>query len=478
MIRLCLIGNSYKYELENIIKLFFPGERVTTEKAFDTAQITAQKDGLALSVTLFYQNVTTKQTERAEGENDCERLLCQMLFLLLCERTGIRPAWGIQTGVRPVKLLRRLVLQNGWEKAEQIFKEKFLITDEKFQLAKQTLQNQERLLQYLGENTFSLYISIPFCVSRCSYCSFISHDVEKSAKLIPSYIDRLCEEIEHTGKIARQLGLRLLTVYIGGGTPTAISAQALQKVCDAVHKNFETEHLLEFTIEAGRPDTITPEKLDVMRDAGATRISINPQTLNDAVLKEIRRNHTKEDFYRAYDMAVQKGFDNINTDLIAGLGKESVASFQNTIAEIIKLDPACVTVHTLAVKRSSRLVYQGQAQYRPQDDAVSQMLSFSHTVLAKAGYRPYYMYRQSAMAGNNENIGWAKPGYESYYNVFIMEEMQTILAVGAGASTKLVSENGEKIQRIFNYKYPYEYISGFDEMKRRKEKILAFYTAT
>ncbi len=472
MIKLELIGNDYKYEIENIIQLFFPEQKVSFLSG-DFAKISVFKYQLSLSVSVrIFDKFHFKQAS-AYVESDCERILCKLLFEILSEVTGILPKWGIQTGVRPTKLLRNLTKKNGEKYAEDFMKNKMLISDEKFKLAEDIVALQDDLLKKFDENSFSLYISIPFCASRCSYCSFISHDIAKSKNLIPDYVEMLLKEIEETGKVAKDLGLTLQTVYIGGGTPTVLDAQQLKTIMQAVHKHFDTEDLLEFTVEAGRPDTITKEKLIVLRDNGATRISINPQTLNDEVLKIIKRNHTAKQFFEAYELGLSVGFDNINTDLIAGLPGDSFESFCDTLERITDLAPSNITVHCLSVKRSSTLVYNGNERYNPEGKVVSDMLGVSQEILRECSYNPYYMYRQSKMSGNNENIGWAKAGFESYYNIFIMEEIQTILALGAGGSTKLVKDG--KIERVFNYKYPYEYIRGFKEIVNRKQKIYDFF---
>lgn len=475
MIRLNLVGNDYKYELENIIRLFYPSQQVSEQNG-DFMYITAKiKDG-NLSVLVKCERGSFYKDEIVNDKRDYERTLCFLLYQILSELTGIKVGWGIQTGVRPVKLLRRLEENLGEDGAKDYFLNKMLVSDEKYRLAKTVLDIQTPVIQNLGKRTFSLYIGIPFCKSRCSYCSFVSHDITKSAKLIPDYVDLLCRELEQIAKIAKDLSLTLKTVYIGGGTPTAVSAQNLMQIMKTVENSFDLSDLLEYTVEAGRPDTIDGEKLNVIKSHGADRISINPQTLNDRVLENIRRNHTAEQFYNAYNMAVAAGFEHINTDLIAGLPTDTVESFVNTVNDIIALYPSNITVHTLSIKRSSRLVYKNQAEYDAEGGTVSKMLEYSNHALAQNGYLPYYMYRQSRMAGNNENIGWALKGEHSLYNIYIMEEIQTILAAGGGASTKLVDLSGNRIERIFNYKYPYEYISGFDEILNRKKAIYDFYS--
>ena len=283
------------------------------------------------------------------------------------------------------------------------------------------------------------------------------------------------KELKITADIASSLGLHLESVYMGGGTPTTLSAEQLERVLTATAEYFDMSDIKEFTVEAGRPDTVTPEKLAAIKRSGVGRISINPQTLNDDILRSIGRRHTVAQVYEAMNMAKAAGFDNINMDLIAGLQGDTLESYMHTIDGVISLDPASITVHTLAMKRSARLVTERMAAYNAEGLLAAQKLDYGEKRLTESGYDPYYLYRQSGMVGNLENVGWSKPGYEGVYNVFIMDETHTILAVGGGAVTKLKQPHVNNIERIFNYKYPYEYISRFDEMIERKKGIKEFY---
>ncbi|MBO5797081.1 MAG: coproporphyrinogen dehydrogenase HemZ, partial [Clostridia bacterium] len=387
---------------------------------------------------------------------------------------GFTQSWGILTGVRPVKLLRRLTEELGSGGAEAYFRDRLLLSSEKLQLTKTTLEAEDKLLSLSRPESFSLYVSVPFCPTRCDYCSFVSYTVERAAKLIPPYVELLCEEIRRTGEIARDLGLRLETVYFGGGTPTTFSAEQLATVMAAVDKHFDLSNLREYTVEAGRPDTVTVDKLRTIRAGGAERVSINPQTLSDDVLRTIGRRHTAGQFYDAFDLARQVGFDCINTDLIAGLPGDSVESFSRTLDGILALAPENITVHTLSLKRASNLVVEHRSELPSGDDAV-RMVGETGLRLPAAGYHPYYLYRQSRMAGNQENVGWATEGKDGLYNVYIMDETHTILGVGAGAVTKLKQPGTHYLERIFNYKFPYEYNADHGEMLRRKEQIYDFY---
>lgn len=467
MIGLSLIGNSFRYELENVIMIFFPGEKVRENERGDVLNVTARSEENRLSVTVEKDGAEYAD-DCVGGEND-ELSLCRMLFVILRELTGIIPAWGMLTGVRPTKLLRNTIRQHGLSDALSIMRNQMFVSNNKLTLAYQTMKIQDERLGMLDENGYSLYISVPFCKSRCSYCSFVSHDVTRSAKLIPEYVRLLCREIEYTVKLANAHGLRLQAVYYGGGTPTALDDGMLGEIDAALRRVCDMSGVREYTVEAGRPDTITPRKLAEIRRMGADRISINPQTLSDRTLRAIGRNHTVAQFYDSFALARRIGFDNINTDLIAGLQGDTVESFMRSLEGVIALAPESITVHTLSVKRSSSDVYNGESRFRAEARDVEQMVEYSRSALLDAGYFPYYMYRQSRQAGNLENVGWSLPNFEGLYNMLIMEELQTVIAVGAGASSKAVC--GANISRVFNYKYPYEYIGGFAEMLRRKDRL-------
>ena len=293
--------------------------------------------------------------------------------------------------------------------------------------------------------------------------------------MIPEYVARLCEELEKTAQIAHELNLRLESVYIGGGTPTTLTWEQMELLLRTIRRNFDFSCCREFTVEAGRPDTITPEKLKAMKRYGVDRISINPQTLNDGVLELIGRKHSARQTIDAFKLARKEGFHHINMDLIAGLPGDSLTSFQNTIQGICQLDPESVTIHTLAMKKSSKLTMEGKKLYRDECLEAAQMLDYAGEVLLSRQYAPYYLYRQSKMVGNLENVGWAKPGFESFYNVYVMDETHTILACGAGAVTKLKQPQGDYLERVFNFKYTYEYLSRFQEMLERKNQVRQFY---
>lgn len=472
-------GNDFKYETEATVKLFIPSRFTFYYDITDTdgdMVMTRLKTGKKYTYLYAYcriDGIYRRKSVRFEnslaGRQNCEHELCRLVYLCLQSLTGITPPWGLMTGIRPVKRMADLI-KSGMNK-EQSFKtlkDRFMVSDKRLELAYMTAVNQIPLIGDYCKKTVSLYISIPFCPTRCSYCSFVSHSMDSAYKLIPDYIDYLCREIAITSKVIKDLDLKIDTVYIGGGTPTSITAEQLKQVTDTLAENIDMSAVREYNVEAGRADTITREKLRVIKSAGADRISVNPQTLNNEVLKIIGRNHTAEDAVNAFLTAREEGFDNINMDLIAGLPGDTPESFHNTLDRIMALDPESITVHTLTIKRSASLYEKNQAKFA--DAPASEMLDESIKRLPENGYLPYYLYRQKNTVENLENIGFAKKGKESLYNIFIMDETQTILGAGCAASTKIVQPDG-KITRIHNYKFPYEYINRFDELMKKKQKI-------
>ncbi len=480
--RLCLVNHSFKYEIEKLIRIFFPFEKIEideTEEITDFCLVTKICDNSATaSLSIFgktYNSVEKIEEINGDFKKDAELFLAIAVYNCLTAATGYFPDWGILTGIRPAKLYSRLKKQLGCEAVDNYFKKYLKVGEKKLALCSETLKGEGEITSLSKSDSFSLYISIPFCPTRCSYCSFVSHSIEQAKKLIPEYVDYLCRELIETAKIAKANNLCLETIYIGGGTPTTLSAEQLETVMNTVKEQFDLSFLREYTVEAGRPDTITAEKLAVIKKYGATRISINPQTMNNEVLKAIGRNHTADETAKAFELARNCGFGNINADLIAGLPTDTFESFKNTIEKVLLLNPESVTVHSLSMKRSSTLTKVGELPEIEMGKTASLMVDYAYKTLRNQGINPYYMYRQSKTVGNLENIGYAKAGYECLYNVFIMDETHTILSCGASAVTKLREPNGDYIERIFNYKYPYEYISSFDEVLSRKSRIGEFY---
>lgn len=481
---------SFQYELEKLTRLFFPFEQIrvsagvrdNSDELFAEVKIDKQGGKKTLYAKAGFNDKVIEKTSiyspeesfDTDKEKTLERSLAALLFDCYCEFTDYYPEWGILTGIRPAKLYRRFADALGDSTASSFFEKEFRVNSKKLELLRETALSEDNIISKSKDNSVSIYISVPFCPSRCSYCSFVSHSIDRAAHLIPEYVNLLCEEIKYTADIVKRLGLKVLTVYVGGGTPTTLSPEQLTYVLNTVHSCFGND-FSELTVEAGRPDTITREKLLALKNGGVTRISINPQTMNDSVLKAIGRKHDTKQTVYAFNLAREVGFNNINMDLIAGLPKDTFDSFKNTIESVIALDPESVTVHSLSLKRSSGMGQDKSFSYLKDGILAGKMVEYAENRLKENGILPYYMYRQSKTVGNLENVGYAKAGFEGLYNVYIMDETHTILACGASAVTKLKSPVDGQIERIFNFKYPYEYMAQFDEMLRRKNKVEEFY---
>ena len=484
--QLHLFGGVSRYEPENICRLFLPHEPITLtdspEGATEGLTASAGMDGGTATARVrlgaFDRTLCTAVTEKdpllSLWGKPAEFAVSGLLYTLFCELFETAQPWGLLTGVRPVKLFRRLTQAVGEEEAARYFRETLRCSAEKTALARRTLHAEDAVLSLSTPMSCSLYLSVPFCPTRCAYCSFVSQTTERSQHLIPRYTELLCEEIAATGAIVRSLGLKTESVYIGGGTPTTLSASQLEAVMAATAKAFDLSAVREYTVEAGRPDTVTEDKLRAVAAGGATRLSINPQTLRDDVLETIGRRHTTAQFYEAFSLARRLGFDHINTDLIAGLPGDDREGFERTVDGILELSPESVTVHTLSMKRASHLVIQGREDYDAGGDT-PHMVSYAAARLSDSGYHPYYLYRQSRCVGNQENTGWSKDGHDGLYNVFMMDETHTVLGCGAGAVTKLKCPDSEHLERVFNFKFPYEYNDRFAEMLERKQQVVSFY---
>ena len=471
---LVIDSHPYRYEAEALCRMFLRGREL---KIFEGADIPEDDfiytgifgDEISVRIKMDGKDLSLNAEE---AENKAAKLE-YLLYKLLSEITGMVPKWGTLTGIRPVKLA--LSLMDGGFSAEEVrrkFKEERLVTDEKLDLLLSTAEHEREIRALSKPESVSMYISIPFCPSRCSYCSFTSHAIEKAAKLIPQYVDLLCEELRDTAELMNELGLHLETVYMGGGTPTVLTSEQMDRVLSTARSSFDFAGVRELTVEAGRPDTITPEKLEIMKKNGVDRISINPQSMDDGVLEQIGRKHTAKDVIEAFYMARSFGFDNINMDLISGLPGDDFDKFRRTIDSVLELDPENITLHTLTVKRSANLAAEAKEML---GKSVDEMNEHAFRCFDGAGYYPYYLYRQKGTVEALENTGFCKPGKEGIYNVFIMDETHTILATGAGGVTKMRDPHGTKIERIFNFKFPYEYVDRFDLMNERKEQVKDFY---
>lgn len=382
--------------------------------------------------------------------------------------------WGNLVGIRPVKRVVNMFQQGLTEQdITRILKEEYAVSDKKIDLAIHIAKTELDIIEKIPEKAVSLYIDIPFCPSRCVYCSFASMPVSEMKDFIEPYLHALFLELDTIHKIITDLGLHVISVYIGGGTPTSILALELDNLLYKITHTFDLSHCMEFTIEAGRPDTITESKLDVMKKYGVDRISINPQSMNEKTLKVIGRKHSVQQIYDAYSLAKNYHFKSINMDVIAGLPQESVEDFRYTMDAITDLHPENITVHTMSIKRAAKLNQDRDFAGLPESYAVDSMIDYAHEKLTQTGYAPYYLYRQKNILGNLENTGFFRGDTQGIYNICMMEEIRTVVSAGVGAVTKLV--RGDLIERIFNVKDVREYLNRAEEMRQRKDFIYQFY---
>ena len=472
MIHISSKDTLYMYNIYHIVKAFFPNEEIQ--------QILKEEQESLVVLNLEEGSCFSISVEEVKGfvdRQEQKKFVTKKVYEYLSDRTGKKLAWGMLTGVRPTKLLMQR-LEEGTELDDILtfLEQEYKVSEKKARLSLEIAQREKKLLSNLDqEDGFSLYVGIPFCPSICSYCSFSSSPLEKWKHEVDHYIEALCKEIHALGQGVK--GKKLNTIYIGGGTPTTLEPKQLEKVLGAIEASFSYEYLQEYTIEAGRPDSITEDKLKVMREFPVTRISVNPQTMQQKTLDIIGRSHTVDDVRAIFYKARELGFDNINMDLIAGLPKEGVQEMKDTLCQIQKLQPDSLTVHALAMKRAARL---GQEKKMDVHTEIEQMIEESADSARRMGLLPYYLYRQKNIAGNFENVGYAKVDKAGIYNILIMEEKQTILAAGAGASTKIVlpekihldSDRMSNLIRIENVKGVTEYINRIDEMIERKEAWL------
>ncbi len=476
-------GNVNEYYVQTLCMVFFPGTKFGGNEEpgpnVPEVNVNVYKDGDGSDTAFVSIRLNDKISEATESVSVNEKFsiadratvaVGRALFAAGKELLGYIPPWGILTGVRPAKIAGNLITSgNGILKTKKILRDEYFLNHQKASLATSVASNEAKLLKKMGKNTCSLYISIPFCPSRCAYCSFVSYTTPRLLSLIDDYLDAMLEELSEVVEVIKALGMTLTTIYIGGGTPTTLNERQLEKLLSKINGIIDVSALLEFTLEAGRPDTITKGKLDAAHKYGVTRISVNPQTLNDDILKEIGRKHTREDFYRAYKIAADSGIRDINVDLIAGLPGDDFKNFSETLDQILELKPTNITVHTFCVKKAADVVRTNSSVYSLSGGDAAKSVSYSQLNTKFAGYKPYYMYRQKNTIGNLENVGFSLEGHEGIYNVYMMEEVQTIFAVGAGAVTKLVDRNvsngNSRISRIFNPKYPYEYLERCEDKK-------------
>ena len=461
MYKIVLENIEKKYEFDELIKIFLqPNEYKLFCKTDleDMAVSDSPEEECEYEKTFYFEN------------NDRDSLKRQ-LYHYLSEETGIEPEWGIHTGVRPIKLMGELTKRLGSvEAAEKEIRESYLFNDEKLELTKNIYLTQQEVLGDSEAKAVGIYIGIPFCPTRCLYCSFTSN--QSTPEQIEHYLEALHKEINYTGKKMSEVGWYPESIYIGGGTPTTLNADQLDSLLKEVKASYDMSKVREFTVEAGRPDTITKEKLQVIKDNGVERISINPQSMKEETLKIIGRSHSSEDILNAFAMAKEVGIPMINADVIAGLPEESVEDFNRTLDILIDLGAENITVHTLAVKRASRLIDVDSSFHYKQAKVVKDMLALSQKKMKENGYYPYYLYRQKHMAGSLENVGYTKPGCDGIYNIRIMDEHQSIVALGAGGISKIYFPKENRLERVPNVSNFEIYIERLDEMLQRKEDNL------
>lgn len=485
-----------KYSAQSLVLLFFPGSSFPEDGSGGepVVELSAKVDsnGKVLGRAKISENGRTVEKVYSPSASSEKRVSQKMLlnlaaggamYLAGSEFCGTRPPWGTVTGVRPAKMCRDMIEKGiSADEAARRLMEDFHCSEQKAYMAAGV---GEREIEFINERTrreCSVYIAIPFCPTRCSYCSFVSFSSPRLLSMIPQYLQRLFVDIKNTFEIIKELGLRVSCVYIGGGTPTTLDANGISALLDTVTRYVDPSSLDEFTLEAGRPDTIDAEKLRIAKKYGVGRVSVNAQTMNADILSAIGRRHTPEDFLRAFSVAAESGIRDINVDLIAGLPGESADSFAASCEKIISLDPTNITVHTFYVKRAAEILKKNANVYRAEDIIASEAVNRAHSALSSAGYLPYYLYKQKNTAANLENAGFSKKGHEGLYNIFMMEEVHSVFGIGASAMTKLVSPipDNMKIQRLCETKYPYEYLdpeksSAGERYEKLRAACLDFY---
>lgn len=482
--KIILDGKINRLYVQSLCMLFFRGEKFPENeenpRGILEVKLTENADGVGVQAHLIYDEneaseyAFEKFNSKVSFDRTVKTAVGKAVYSVGNKLTGRTVPWGILTGIRPSKVASELLEYMNEDEAIDTLKEQYLLSYDKAKLCVDVANNENSILRRYDDSTCSVYISIPFCPTRCSYCSFISYATKKLFDLIPDYVSRLIEEIDNTFKIIDSLKLKVVSVYIGGGTPTMLSLDYLEKILSHLSKKLKGREIAEFTVEGGRPDTITEEKLSVLSKYGVDRISINPQSLNDSVLKSIGRNHTVKDFYDAYNIAAKSGIKDINTDLIAGLDGDSFESFKDTVDSIVELSPSNVTVHSFSVKKSARILTENKDIYNQNEDYALVSVDYAYKTLTENGYIPYYMYRQKNTVSDLENVGYAKAGTFGLYNVLMMGDGHTVFGIGAGATTKLVKRinNKTEILRIFYPKYPYEYLQ---DNQSKDDEIFNFY---
>ena len=469
--KLTLIGHQDQYAVEQLQMALFSVE----EEGQATSVLHRGNTWLTAVTTICLNGKTTRAVRRLKAAAETVRLRRQILqqsyYLAALDHLRQVPAWGALAGVRPTKITTKHLLEGGSaQSAHKLLKDVYFVTAPRRELAVDCSEASVRAYEKLDKNDISLYVGIPFCPSRCTYCSFVSRTVGKRTELLDPYLEALYQELALTGKLLANSGRTIRTIYIGGGTPTTLNDRQMAQLLTAINESFDLSRCLEFTVEGGRPDTLDAQKLRIIRQHGADRMSINPQTMNDPVLRACGRPHTAADVQKRYQDAVNAGFDAINMDLIAGLPQDDYAGFCHSLDTVASLKPSNITVHTLALKKGADL-FEKRANL-PSAEEVTQMVAYANDTLRALGYKPYYLYRQKYMSGSFENVGWSLNGQDCLYNIYMMEELHTILSLGGGGMNKVNLPDGS-LQRFHNPKFPEQYIEQLGSVLAQKEELFA-----
>ena len=469
--KLTLIGHDDRYAVEQLQMALF-GPDAAGEA---TSALHRGKKWLTAATSITVDGHTVKAARRIPAGSESVRLrrqaLQQSYYKAAIQLLPDLPPWGALAGVRPTKITTKHLLEGGTEQsADKLMRDIYYVTPDRRKLAIDCSQSTVAAANLLEEKDISLYVGIPFCPTRCAYCSFVSRSIGKRTELMEPYLRALAREIEVTGKLMANSGHRVRTIYIGGGTPTTLSAPQMASLLDTIRSSFDMSRCIEFTVEGGRPDTLDAEKLRTIADHGADRMSINPQSMVDSVLRASGRPHKAADVLRSYEQAVAAGYKAINMDLIAGLPTDTLEGFKHSLDTVAALNPANITVHTLALKKGADLFEKRENLSSAEE--VTAMVAYANETLRKLGYKPYYLYRQKYMSGSFENVGWSRDNLDCLYNIYMMEEVHTIVSLGGGGMNK-VNLPGGKLQRFHNPKFPEQYIEQIDSVLRQKEELFS-----
>ena len=465
-----VFGHEYFYDITSMSMLFFPGEKVyyvnrSSNETHIISGLYSDKGSMLSCTKIKYNGRWFSSQKKAKPDCDLKNLVKQTFYKACSKATGIIPPWGILTGIRPLSVYCRH--KKAGDEPHAVMKGEYFLSEDKVELLDKIFDCQAAFRCPMPRDV-SIYISIPFCPGKCSYCSFISISAVNADNLLEQYLNGLLEEIKAKALLINKYNLRVKSLYVGGGTPGILNKRQLSALMHRLNDSFNFDKIDEICFELGRPETVSDEKLQILRRFNVHRICINTQTTNDKVLNLIGRNHKSQDYFQAADKAVRFGFNSVNTDLIAGLPGEDYNSFCRSVDEVVNTGVDNITVHTLAIKRAAMLSRCGD-NFNPQNNDVIHMLDYGYDRLMSCGYVPYYIYRQKNCVSNGENIGFCKPHKECRYNIYMMEDVHSIIACGAGASSKIIKDG--RVNRIINVKYPMEYVSEYEKIIKNTDII-------